>query len=318
MIPPKGHILNLKKLEIFYNVAKYGSLTKAAERLSITQPAVSIQIRDLEKYYNVKLFKRSGKNLYFTKTGQLLYSYAEKIFQLREVAENELLRLSGHQRKTLRIGTTQTCAKYILAPAISNFQSTDIEIKISVNVDTPDRIIESINHAENEIAIVPYDEEYGHKLESIPFQHEEIFLVVSDKHKWFGRRKDVVIKEIEEERIVFPARGSSISKAVLEVFQKHHIEPKEDLYYEGGGLEFIKEIISKVEAVSFLTLLPIKDELNKKTLRVLSLSSNKIYMDLRIYYNDMDSLSSLARDFIDHLLKTQSELSCGKKRRIYS
>ena len=301
--------MNLKRLEIFYNAAKYRSLTKAAAKLSITQPAVSIQIRELEKYYNVKLFKRLGKYLELTKTGQILFSYAEKIFNLTEAAESELLGLSDFQKKTLSVGTTQTCAKYILAPAISNFKQSNPKITITVKVDAPGKIIESVIHSENELAIVPSDEEYGQKLQSLSFQHSEIFVVVSDRHKWFKRRKNIDLKELEEELIIFPAQGSSITKPVLEIFRKHHIKPQEDLYYEGDGLEFIKEIIRKREAISFLTLLPIRDELKNGILRPLNLSSNRIFMDLRIYYKDMDSLSYLARHFINNLMSMQSDFS---------
>ena len=72
--------LNLKQLQAFYLVAKMGSCTKAAEELIVTQPAVTIQIKSLEKSLNLKLIQHFGENSVVTEAGELLYSYAEKIF----------------------------------------------------------------------------------------------------------------------------------------------------------------------------------------------------------------------------------------------
>ncbi|MBN2062338.1 MAG: LysR family transcriptional regulator [Deltaproteobacteria bacterium] len=300
--------MNLKKLEIFYYAAKSGSFTTAAGKLLISQPAVSIQVRELEKYYNVKLFKRSGKNLQLTKTGKILFSYAEKIFELVKSAENELFHLGNFFRNTLRIGATQTCAKYILVPSISTFQAQNPEVKIAVRVGNPNKIIDSVIDLENELAVVPSHKGYSRELSSLFLKKEEIFLVVSNSHKWFDRRTEVKIEELRNERIIFYGKDGPIGSNVLKVFKKYDFNPDIELSYEGEGLEFIKEIVILKKYVSFLTRLPIKNELEQGILKPLRLSSERIFMDLRIYYKDNDLLSSLAKQFLQTLTAERANL----------
>jgi len=98
--------MNLHHLKVFYAVAKGGSFTQAAQDLSISQPAVTIHIRALERYYGVRLFDRGSRRATLTDVGQTLFEYAQRIFALAEEAEHAL-----ENARELRAGRFQPVAR---------------------------------------------------------------------------------------------------------------------------------------------------------------------------------------------------------------
>src|SRR4030042_7194475 len=109
--------LNLNQLKAFYYAATCGSISRAAEKLYISQPAVSMQIKALEEQHGVQLFIRKKKRLELTKPGKDLYELVERIFSLVGEAERLLAHYSGPDPDVLRIGSTKTRARYFLGGA---------------------------------------------------------------------------------------------------------------------------------------------------------------------------------------------------------
>jgi len=290
--------LNPKKLEVFYLTAKYGSCSRAADKLLVTQPAVSMQIRELEKFYHVRLFARVGNRLQLTDAGRTLYSYAEKIFELAAEAEDHLLDLGKVKKGVLRVGTTRTYAKYVLPPFVSTFQKGNPQVKMVIGEGSSIQMTESVVKMENELALVA-DTRYGKSLPSIPFHKEEVFLVVSNKHKWFDKRDEVDIEELKKERIILREEGSATRYAIFKLFKKYHFDP--DIFLEGGSFDFIKEIVKEGKGVSFFVLLSIRDEIEKGVFRPLRLSSGKISLDVRVFFLEKESLSPPAKEFLQIL-----------------
>jgi len=122
--------LNLKQLEAFYLVVKKKSFTRAAEELSVTQPAVTIQVKSLEKSLNLRLIQQVGKKIQLTESGEFLYQYAEKIFDLVSDASEKMRDFKKLMRGTLRIGTTKNYARYIMPSLLSEFQRRFPGIKV--------------------------------------------------------------------------------------------------------------------------------------------------------------------------------------------
>lgn len=275
--------------------AKYSSCVRAAEELLVTQPAISMQIRDLERFYQLDLFTRSGNRLQLTEAGKVLYSYAESIFKLAREAEHRLVDLGKTQKEILRIGTIPTYGKYVLATFISAFQKKNAHVKVVVKEGTSFQMAKSVARNENELAIVGNT---GHwkRLTSIPFRKDELFLVVSKEHRWFKRKNRVEIQELKEERIVFREEGSAARYAVGHMFKKHNFEP--NIFLEVGSPDFAKEIVKGGKGVSFFTLLSIKEEVEKGIFRHLRFSSERMFLDIRIFFMGKKFLSHPAKEFL--------------------
>ena len=139
-----GIILNLKQLQAFYLVAKTGSCTKSAEELNVTQPAVTIQIKSLEKSLNLKLIQHIGENSVMTEAGELLYSYAEKIFNLVTESEEGMEDFKRLIKGTLKVGATKNYARYIMPLLLYKFQERFPNIKIILDEGNSEDIVRRI------------------------------------------------------------------------------------------------------------------------------------------------------------------------------
>lgn len=300
--------MNLKKLEVFYFTAKYRSCSRAGDKLLITQPAVSMQIRELEKIYHVRLFTRVGRELQLTDSGRSLYSYAEKIFELAAKTEDHLLELGKERKGTLRIGTTRGYGKYLLPSLISTLQKNHQEVKVIIMEGPSSQMAESIIKMENEIALVA-DTKYAKSLQSLPFKKEEIFLVVSNKHKWFERKEKVNIEELRNESIILREEGSALRDFVLRLFKKNRVHPS--IYLEGGSFDFIKEIVKEGKAISFFTLVSVNDEIKMGIFRPLRTSNERMFLDMRAFFLEKESLSPQAKEFL-RIVKEEINREKGK------
>ncbi|HHV39205.1 MAG TPA: LysR family transcriptional regulator [Tepidimicrobium sp.] len=125
--------MNIRHLRVFLAVVDSNSMTRAAEKLFISQPSVSQTIRELESHYNVKLFERLSKRLYITKEGEQLLGYARHIVSLFDKMEESMSQ--SIKNSTIRIGATITIGTYILSKLTTRFINKNPGIKIKSVVD---------------------------------------------------------------------------------------------------------------------------------------------------------------------------------------
>ncbi len=138
-------MVNLELYKVFYSVAKHGSLTKAAEELYISQPAVSQAIKQLETQLGTPLFHRKHRGMELTaQGGELIFGNVEKALGLLESAENTLTELNESATGTLRIGASETIFQYALSEKIVRFQKLYPRVKIDLISDISPKIIEAI------------------------------------------------------------------------------------------------------------------------------------------------------------------------------
>jgi len=303
--------MNLKRLEAFYWAAKLGSCSKAAERLLVTQPAVTMQIRELERYYQVHLFSRTGGHIELTEAGKALFSYAERIFGLAEEAEEMLRHFSKERREILRLGATRTYAKYILPPLISLFQRENPGVRVVLKEGGSLQLLEELMAMRQDLVIAA-PPRVPKKVRSLPFRQEEVFLVVSKNHPWFGRRQ-VGIRELEEQTLVVREKGSATRSAVSKLFKKYRLKPTVSL--EGEDAEFIKEMLKDGDKISFFVLPSIRKEMEEGWLKPLRLVEERILLEVRVFFLEEASLPPPAKGFLKVLLD-EGQLPSSKKGRL--
>jgi len=114
--------MNFNQLKIFYTVANKKSFSLAARDLFLTQPAVTIQIHNLEDHFEIKLIERDGRNICLTEAGKVLYSYAEQILKMASEAENIISDFRRLDHGMLKISTTRTVAKYYIPQILTLFK----------------------------------------------------------------------------------------------------------------------------------------------------------------------------------------------------
>ena len=286
--------MNLKQLEAFYLVVKKKSFTRAAEELNVTQPAVTIQVRSLEKSLNLKLIHHVGKRVHLTEEGELLYQYGEKIFDLVSEADETMRDFRKLMRGTLRIGTTKNYARYIMPSLLSEFQRRFPRIKVILDEGNSEDMARSVVEMKNELAIIS-QLNLDRKIKSSFFSTIEFVLVTSPEHR-FSKRESISLRELNGEPVILREKGSGSRAAILRKFQEYGIWPS--VIIEASSLGFIRDYVKQNKGVSFMFEPDIKEELEKGSLKVIPVEEGNIIFFTDIVYHSEKSLSPPAQAFL--------------------
>lgn len=301
--------LNLKQVKVFYYVAKHLSLTRAAEELFVTQPAVAMQVKSLEAHLQTALFIRRNNKLELSEAGSLLFPYAERMMQLAFEAEQALLDLKQTPGTILRIGTTKTWARYLMPSYILLFQKQNPGMHIQLDDGSSEEMMATVLAGRNHLAIIG---RVAHDpgLEFLPFpghETDELMLCVPPSHHLAGRR-EVRLKELEGEPFILRQRGSgtrhTIDRAAEELGVQLHV------LLEAGSPEFIKDLVRKGVGVSILTYLSIEEEIRRGNLAGISLAEGGLHVNLDIVLPKEGFHRPAVRTFL-HFLEQQRQATAA-------
>jgi len=286
--------INLNQLRAFFLAARERSITKAAESLYVTQPAVTMQIKSLEQDLEVKLFRKYGKNLELTEAGSVLFGYAEKIFEIVEEMEYVLKGHAASTHGSLTIGTTRSFARHLMPGLLSRFQKRYPKVKVILKVGSSQEIVDGVLdfvYDVGTIGRVPYKS----RLNVIPYSKEEFCLVVSPQHR-FATCEDVSIRKLEKEPIIIREEGSGSRYAILSLLTSHGVKPS--VLMEAGSVEFIKEYIMKGQGISFLYKPEIRLEATLGLLKPVAVKEGPIFVQTDTVFPKGADLSPPVKAFL--------------------
>lgn len=233
--------MNLHTLRIFTNVAKLGSITEAANLLHISQPAVTAQIRKLERELEVKLITGKGRGIELTTEGKFLYEQGLRLFHLEEQID-EKFKTFLEKKEKVQIASSYISTNYILPPIIAGYklENSDVDIYVSLgNVQSVER------------RVLNYEVDFGFVVQS-NIGHEDLhFEKILDVPFWFVvhpthplANKEVSIFDLSEHDFIYRERGSSTLDLLEAIFYTHNCPlPKFGLQMQ-GVLESIKVVES--------------------------------------------------------------------------
>ena len=147
-------LINLHHLRIFYTVATSESFSRAAEKLDVSQPAVSMQVRKLEEALGVSLVQQVGRQLYLTEGGQILSEYAARIFNLVREAEDALAEVQGLRRGHVTVAASSTPGAYVLPPLIARFRQIHPGIDIDLQISNSHIVLERLQRGEVDFGVI--------------------------------------------------------------------------------------------------------------------------------------------------------------------
>jgi DNA-binding transcriptional LysR family regulator len=188
-----GGAMTLNQLRVFEAVARTGSFSRAAESLSVTQPAVTLQIRQLERDCGVQLFERIRRRPRLTEAGVRLQDYARRIFALVDEASRHLEGARGLTSGRLRMVAGPTGSTYA-TDLLAAFHRRHPGIHVALSLDVSERIVQRIVTLGDDVGLV--GEEQRHPLlERIPFCGDPLVVIVGRGHPWASRRS-VSVREL--------------------------------------------------------------------------------------------------------------------------
>ncbi len=289
--------MNLNQLRTFYEVAKNLSFSIAAKKLFLTQPAVSIQVKQLEEDLGIKLFRKVGQKIQLSEAGKVLYSYAHQIFRLDKEAEQAISDLKNLKRGLLSIGTTKTYAKYTISPFITRFHSEYPNVKVILHEGSSSEMVDSLFDSKIEIALAAQVQK-RRGLELIPFRKERLVLISSFSHP-LAQRDKVNIRDLAHEPIIMREEGSGTRSVVLKLFEENGIKPFAIL--QTSNVDFIKEMVMDGEAVSFVVDSAIEKEVTEGKLKIIPIEGIDLFLNVSIVFLEGELLSHAARVFLNIL-----------------
>jgi DNA-binding transcriptional LysR family regulator len=205
--------MNHNQLRVFRAVANRLSFTLAAEDLHLTQPAVSLQIKALERSTRIRLFERRGNVLSLTEAGRVLYDSAVAMLTAEQQAERQLAELSGGRRGTLAVGANTTGGMYIVPELIAAFRDRWPEAEVVLHIEPAVRIFERIHQSVIDVGFVggPIDDDRFRVEHVAP---DPLALIFSPRHPFAGRER-VSLPELADQPFVVP-EATSLTRILFE------------------------------------------------------------------------------------------------------
>jgi len=240
--------LTLRQLQCFSAVAKHLSYTRAAEELHLTQPAVSMQIRQLEQQAGMAVTEQFGRQVHLTEAGKEIYRYARSILQQVDEMDDVLNKLKGLAGGHLQIATISS-ANYFAPRLLGTFHQRFPDVTVSMEVTNQTAVLRQVVGNEVDMAIMgqPPDDP---QIEATPFMDNPLIIVAPPDHR-LAKRKRMSLKELEKETFLTREPGSG-TRGVMHRFFRHH-KLKLTTGMEMGSLSGIKQ---GVQAELGLGLLP--------------------------------------------------------------
>ena len=171
-------IANLEYYKVFYYAVKCGSVTRASEELSLSQPAVSQSLKQLERILGIRLLKRSSRGISPTAEGQLLFSFVEKGYEQFEAGEKRLLQIRNLERGEITIGASDMTLSFLLLPWLERFHEIWPGIKVTVTNGPTPATMALLREGKIDFGVIsgPLEEEEGIRMRPVQ-QIEDIFVI---------------------------------------------------------------------------------------------------------------------------------------------
>ncbi len=287
----------LHQLKVFEAAARNGSFTRAAEELFLTQPTVSMQVKQLTKAVGLPLFEQVGKRLYLTQAGQELFATCREIFERISQFEMTVADLKGMKQGKLRLAVITT-AKYFVPRLLGPFCQLYPGIDIALQVTNHSGIVERLKENLDDLYIMSQLPEHL-DITCQPFLENPLIVLAPINHP-LAKEKKISIQRLSEEPFILREPGSGTRTAVQKLFDEHSVTLKVKL--ELGSNEAIKQAIAGGLGISVLSRHTISTEGYPSQLAILDVEYFPIRRYWYMVYPAGKQLSVVARTYFDYLL----------------
>lgn len=297
--------MNLNQLKIFYMAAKRGNLSKAAEDLFITQPAVTKGIQRLQEYYNIRLMDHFGKKMVLTHAGEVLFKTAEKIFELEKHAEENIREFKQRKKGRIRIQASESFGAYYLPSIMNPFSKAHPLINISVNILPTEHVVNNIANLECDIGFVSY-----------PIVHTKVFIreILEDQLVFIlppdhpiCRRKHFTPMDLEGNPMIVHEKKSTPHQVFHEFIKKNKISVTSSL--ELSSNRAIKLAVESGLGIALISRKVAEEEIQTGKLAAIPIPDLSIKRKFYLVHHKEKFISDTLQGFIDQVDRWAGEYS---------
>lgn len=294
-------ILNMNQLRSFYMAAKLNSISKAAQALMVTPPAITMQVKQLEEALGIRLLVRDGNSIRLTDTGNAVFKRAEKIFQDIHEMEGFLEDVSTGKSGELRIGCPEIPLKRLI-PLIQTFKKTYPGIRIILDQGSNADMVKSIGDHRNELAVIRHRPSSSRLKVKIIWQ-EEIVLIAAPKSVHLPS-SEISVMQLSEVPLIIRREGSAVRELVLEYLRRFKVNPL--IAMESASIALLKQFVQQDNGVGFVERDAVDEELANGALRAVRVLEGCPAIEFGIGYRNRKDLSPPAWAFLRLLEKAEN------------
>lgn len=289
--------LTLRQLQVFAAVARHLSHSRAAEELYLSQPAVSMQIKQLEQNVGLPLLEQTGKQLHLTEAGREMLHYSLSITQQLTELEEVFSAMKGLERGHLSISVVST-ANYFMPQLLAKFIQTHAKIQVSLSVANRDAVIKQLADNVADFAIMGQPPQ-GADMLAEPFMQNPLVVIAAPAHPLAGAHK-IQPRQLSNETFLLREQGSGTRGVVERFFTSHKLSLP--VHMEMDTNEAIKQAVQAGMGIGIISQHGIELELETKRLVVLDVDHFPIIRHWYIVHRKNKRPSVAAQEFERFLL----------------
>lgn len=284
--------MTLKHMKIFVEVCRQQSVTGAARSLYMSQPAVSLAIREMEEHYGQKLFERISRKLFITEAGASAYQYAASILELADEMEQTLRR--GSFQKKLRIGSSMTMGVYYLPDVIAKAMKLFPDLQIQTQVNSTELLEEALLKNELDFCFVEGPVHSEHLVMEM-LREEELSIVCHKEHPLM-KKKNLCLKDLAQENFLLREKNSGTRAVIDSVFLLHDFSVVP--LWESTSTVALLQAAAKGIGITIIPSQFLKMEHMEKEVGILRLSDAHFWRRFHVICHRKKVLSQEARQII--------------------
>lgn len=290
----------LHQLQVFLKVAELKSITRASEELHLTQPAVSIQLKNFQNQFSIPLTEVVGRQLYVTDFGQEIAVAAQRIIREIEEINYKTLAYQGQVSGKLKISIVST-GKYLMPYYITDFMHKHPGVDLEMDVTNKSRVVRHLEKNETDFALVSVIPD-SVAIEAIALMPNKLFLVGAREHTYTGA--SISKKDFEKLPVVYREQGSATRAAMERYIARHKFITRKKI--ELTSNEAVKQAVIAGIGISILPLVGIKNELVSEELHIIPSKGLPITTTWNLIWQKSKQLSPTAKAFVSYL-ETEKE-----------
>lgn len=292
----------LHQLQVFAKVVQTKSITKASEELFMTQPAVSIQLKNFQDQFDIPLTEIIGRSIKITDFGFEIYEMAEKIISEVHAINYKTLSFKGLLSGRLKIGVVST-GKYVMPYLLTDFVKENQSIELTMDVTNKTKVVESLSTGEIDFALVSILPDKLLVNEEIILDNE-LYFVANAQFK--NDKQKLSKEELQNNALIFREEGSATRKVMENYFEKKNIRATKKI--ELTSNEAVKQAVIAGLGISIMPLIGIRNEIKNKRLKIIPSSGLPIKTKWRLIWLKNKSMSPLAKAYLEYLKMNKEQI----------
>lgn len=291
--------VNFEYYRMFYMVAKKGNITKAANELNISQPAISKSIKNLEQQLGGSLFIRTKRGVVLTEEGKEFYRYIEQAMEFINNAENKFSDLIHLETGTIRIGVSTTLTKQFLLPYLEIFHKLYPKIKIQIVTNFSLELIERLRNGSLDLLVLNLPNSTSNDIEIREVKRVQDCFIVGESYKELAKNK-MSLEEVTNYPLILQSKGSATRNFLDNFCSKRNITLHPDMNLTSYSL--VVEFTKIGFGIGYATKDYIKEELNSGKVFELNVSPTIPSRGIGIAYSRKNIPNYCTKKFIDIIL----------------